>query len=309
MMPHPPAALRRLWPAFALLMLCLAGVLVAAAPGPPPSAVVAWARAAEWGSFGHDVELVVLDTTAADVPALGQLLAHGTEPQQIAARYALGYSGLSSDAAIRALDANARGDRMRRRGMLIAALGQRGSPADRAWLIRILEEEPLGSNWSAIMEAALALCVLRAVEAVPALERVAAAGDSSGARYAREALRWIREGPWNVEALPAMTDEDQMIRAALRAGLPGATGTSMFNDETRGGVWILDGNAWRFRAGGRVADAVQLGFQSRQNAARTRAILSVSVTCGMLCGSGYDYVLTREGGGWKVTGLLHTWVS
>jgi len=100
-----------------------------------------------------------------------------------------------------------------------------------------------------------------------------------------------------------------MIRAALRVGLPGSADNSTFNDEARGGVWIFEGHAWRFRAGGRAADAVHLGFSSRQNAARTRAILSAGISCGMLCGSGYDYVLTRDGRGWKVTGLLHTWVS
>ncbi len=310
-MPHSPAVLRRLSPVFALLVLCLAGVLMAAAPGPPPSPVVAWARAADWDDFGvdSDRETVFLDTTDADVPALAQLLAHGTEPQQIAAKQALGYGGLNSEAAIRALLADAGADHRRYRGMLIAALGQRGSPADRAHLIRILEEEPLGRDWSAIMGAGLALGVLRATEAVPALERVAGAGDRNAGPYARETLLWLREGPWNVEALPGATDEDQMIRAALRVGLPGSADNSTFNDEARGGVWIFEGHAWRFRAGGRAADAVHLGFSSRQNAARTRAILSAGISCGMLCGSGYDYVLTREGSGWKVTGLLHTWVS
>ncbi|MEO5819281.1 MAG: hypothetical protein ABIT71_02150 [Vicinamibacteraceae bacterium] len=308
-MPRLTDALRRLWPVPVLVVLCSAGILVAAAPDPPPSAVVAWARAAEWGTFGNEKSTLILDTTPADVPALLQLLADGSEPKQIAARYALGYGDVSSEAAIRALRADAASDEMRRRGMYIAVMGQRGAQADRAALRSVLAEEPLGGDWSSTQAAGFALGILRDAEAVPALERLVAAEHAGGSSSAGEALRWIRHGPWNVDALPSRTDEDRMIAAALRLGLPRTGGASVFNDEARGGIWILDSDAWRFRAGGRAADGMQVDFHSQQNATGTRGILSLSVYCTGCCGTGYDYVLTRDGKGWRVDGLLHTWIS
>jgi hypothetical protein len=308
-MPRLTVALRRLWPVSVLVVLCSAGILVAAVPEPAPSPVVAWARAADWGNFGRETPTLVLDTASADVPALLQLLADGSEPQKIAARYALGYGGVRSDAAIRGLRIDAATDEMRRRSIYVAVMGQRGAAADRAALRSILAEEPLGGDWGTTQAAAYALGILRDAEAAPALERLVAATEAGGSSPAGEALRWIRHGPWNVEALPARSDEDRMIAAALRLGLPRTHGAAVFNDEARGGVWILDGDGWRFQAGGRAADGMQVDFRSRQNAAGTRAILSLSVSCTGCCGTGYDYVLTRDGLGWRVDGLLHTWIS
>jgi hypothetical protein len=308
-MPRLTVALPRLWPVSVLVVLCSAGILVAAAPEPPPSPVVAWARAAEWGSLSPETPTLILDTASVDVPPLLRLLADGSEAQKIAARYALGYGDVSSDAAIRGLRADAATDEMRRRSIFIAVMGQRGAAADRAALRSVLAEEPLGRDWGSTQAAAFALGILRDAESVPALERLVAAHDAGGSSSAGEVLRWIRHGPWNVHALPARTDEDRMIAAALRLGLPRTHGASVFNDEARGGVWILDGDAWRFQAGGRVADGMQVDFRSRQNAAGTRGILSLSVYCTGCCGTGYDYVLTRDGPGWRVDGLLHTWIS
>ncbi len=308
-MPRLTVALRRLWPVSVLVVLCSAGILVAAAPGPPASPVVAWARAAEWSGFGNETPTLILDTASADVPALLQLLAEGSEPQKIAARYALGYGDVSSEAAIRGLRADAAADEMRRRSIYVAVMGQRGAAADRAALRGVLAEEPLGRDWGSIQSAAFALGILRDGEAAPALERLIAATGAGDNSSAGEALRWIRHGPWNVDALPARTDEDRMIAAALRLGLPRTRGDAVFNDEARGGVWILDDAGWRFQAGGRAADGMQVDFRSRQNTSGTRAILSLSVSCTNCCGTGYDYVLTRDGQGWRVDGLLHTWIS
>lgn len=308
-MPRLTVALRRLWPVPVLAMLYFAGILVAAAPEPPPSQIVAWARAADWADFSLERDTLVLDTASADVPALLQLLASGSEPQKIAARLALGYGAVSSEAAIRALRADAAIEHMRARPFYLAVMGQRGAPTDRAALRGVLAEEPLGRDWSSIDAAAYALGILHDAGAVPALERLVAADDRGGSTSAAEALRWIRHGPWAVDALPSQTDEERMIAAALRLGLPATHGASVFNDEARGGVWILDGDKWRFGAGGRAADGMQVGFQSRQNAAGTRAILSLSLQCPRCCATGYDYILTRDGGGWRVDGLLATWIS
>ena len=131
--------------------------------------MVAWARAADWDKFFvSNRETVFLDTTDADIPALAQLLAHGTEPQQIAAKQALGYGSLNSEAAIRALLSDVGADRRRYRGMLIAALGPRGAPADRAHLIGMPRGgRPLAATGQPSWERGLRSASWRATEAVP----------------------------------------------------------------------------------------------------------------------------------------------
>jgi hypothetical protein len=116
-------------------------------------------------------------------------------------------------------------------------------------------------------------------------------------------------GAWHVDALPAASDEDRIIAATLRQGLPSTDERSYFNDEKRGGVWVRDGAAWRFRSGARTADGPSLSFTVKLNDQRTRALLPLSLVFGMLDGSGYDYVLTRDADGWQVTGVVFTWVS
>jgi hypothetical protein len=269
---------------------------------PTPASVVEWARSADESFLGDATPAIVLDTTPADVPALAGLLARGTEAQQSAAALALGYGG--GDAAIDALRAHATAGTM-----LGLALGQRGTTADRAELIRALDGPHVGDEWPRIVAAALALGVLRATEAVPALERIATDDGSLVSDAAQDAVRWIRQGTWRVDALPAASDEDRIIAAAFRNGIPRTEEASLFNDDERGGAWIRDGDRWRFRPDARTADAPELGFTVTFNAQRTRAILSVSLVFGQLNGSGYDYVLSREADGWKVRGVMFTWIS
>jgi len=301
MMAMEPGRYLRRWAIGVSLLQGASGV--AAAPAqPPPKTVVEWARSADWFRAGDEKPGLVLDTAAVDVPALAELLARGTEPQQMAASEALGYG--SGDAAIAALRANAGAGPAS--SMLPLALGIRGTAADREELVSALVVKD--GRWPP-EGAALSLGVLRAREAVPALERLATGDGSDMSAAAHEALRWIRQGTWRVDDLPAASDEDRVIAAVFRNGIPRTEGLSLFNDDERGGAWICDGDRWRFRAGARAADAPELGFNVRFNAQRTRAILSVSVVFGPLNGSGYDYVLSREADGWKVRGVIPTWVS
>ena len=294
---------RRMRRPLAVVVLCLHGSWGPGAPAQsPPASVVEWARSAD-DSFPDDTApAIVLETTAADVPALAGLLARGTDAQRSAAALALGYGG--GDAAIDALRADADGG-----VMLSLALGRRGAAADRAELIRALDGPQIGDDWPRIVGAALSLGVLRATEAVPALERIATDDGTLVSDAAQDALRWIRQGAWRVDGLPAVSDEDRIIAAAFRNGIPRTEDASLFNDDDRGGAWIRDGGSWRFRAGARAADAPELGFTVTFNAQRTRAILSVSLVFGRLNGSGYDYVLSRETDGWKVRGVMFTWIS
>jgi len=84
---------------------------------------------------------------------------------------------------------------------------------------------------------------------------------------------------------------------------------SAYQDDSRGGVWIFDGHAWRFRAGARADDTPGLSFEVTMNRDHNRAILSVGLAYAPLAGAGYDYLLTRETDGWRVRAAYPTWIS
>ena len=289
--------------AVARVLIAVGAVTPAAALGGgierAPSPVVAWVRATEWHNPSHAIPAIALETVPADVPALAALLADGTDPQQSNAAAALAY-GAGGDDALAALRASGHQSATY---LLPLALGGRGSMADRAELVGLLEQERDGAH-----TAALTLGALRAREAEPALERAAGTPYATGSA-AREALRWMRQGAWNVEALPSGSDEDRIIAAAFRNGIRNTDRDSVFNDEERGGVWIRAGDAWRFRAGGRVADGPRLRFAVVFNAARTRAMLAVDVLVPNYCAFGDEYLLTREGDGWTIRGVALWWIS
>jgi hypothetical protein len=290
---------RHLW--LVLVVLAAGGPAARAQAG--ESAVVAWARALTWETLHlHENSAIVLETRASDVPALTVLLTTGTEPQRQAAARALGYGG--GDSAIAALRANPDAA-MSAREMLDTAIALRGTAADMVQLLKSIDGGP--ERW-APTNIVLTLGARRVTAAVPLLER-RVRQDDAGGFDARCALAWIQRGPADVRALPAATDEDQAIAAVLRVGLPIAEDGAVFDDETRGGVWILDGDAWRFRPGARAGRESSLSFTVGFNEDRTRALVSVAHVCGSLCGSGYDYLLTREAGGWAVRAVMHTWVS
>ena len=288
----------------ALALLPVFG-LAAVAPPQAPSAVVTWLRAADWEELHGKPLPLLLDTGPADIPALVDVMTRGTEPQRMLASYVLGYAG--GDAAIDALRTHL-GHARPASAMLCLALGARGNAADRADLILALDGVHFAEQVPPVGAAALKLGILPETRAVPALERLAIAR-SWGSTEAQEALRWIRDGPWTVDGVPAASDEDRIITAALRNGIPDGGHASAYQDDSRGGVWIFDGHAWRFRAGARAGDTPGLSFEVTMNRDHNRAILSVGLAYAPLAGAGYDYLLTRETDGWRVRAAYPTWIS
>jgi hypothetical protein len=275
-----------------------------------PSALLSAVQSAqpEDDDFGA-LAAAALDGTAEDRARLAVILRRGTEAQRTAALVALAYSG--GDDAIATLESyrHPTNDDVRR-ALLCFALAGRGTGADRAALVRALRGAPIGDEWPPIEVAALSLGVLRATEATSALERVAATDDgTSAADAAGEALRWLRQGPWRVELPADASDDDAVIRAAFSNGIPRTADAPAFYEAARGGAWTFEGSVWRFRRGPRAAGTPALDFTVHRNARGTRALLSVGVSFGPKNGSGYDYLLVRDGGRWRVTGVMFTWVS
>jgi hypothetical protein len=293
----------------ALVALAMVGASSVATDGQSagPSAFLSAVQAAQ--PDDDDIEalaVAALDATADDRARLGGILRRGTEAQRNAALFALAYSGGDDAVAILERYRHPSNDAARR-ALLCFALASRGTPADRTTLMR---SEHIGDEWLPIVAAALSLGVLRATEATTALEQVAAFADgSTAADAARDALRWIRQGPWRVELPASTSDDDRIIAAVLRNGIPRTDEASAFYDTARGGPWVLAANVWRFRPGTRAVDVPSLVFTVHRNATGTRARVSVGVTFAPKNGSGYDYLLVRERDEWRVTGVMSTWVS
>ena len=296
----------------ALVGLAMIGANGIVTDGQPagPSALLSAVQSAqpEDDDFGA-LAAAALDATADDRARLAVILRRGSEAQRNAALFALAYSG--GDDAIATLERYRHPTNdAARRALLCFALAGRGAGADRAALVRALRGEHIGDEWPPIVAAALSLGVLRAADATPALERVAGTDDGTlAANAAREALRWLRQGPWRVELPADASDDDAVIGAAFRNGIPRTADAPAFYEAARGGAWTLEGSVWRFRRGPRAAGTPALDFTVHRNARRTRALLSVGVSFGPKNGSGYDYLLVRDGGTWRVTGVMFTWVS
>lgn len=283
---------------------------VAVGQGAGPSPLIAAVRAADADDDDLDAVLrAALDATADDCSRLVTILRRGTSAQRAAALAALAYAG--GDEAIATLQREGHpATDTYRRALLCFALAGRGTRDDRAVLTRELRGEHFGDEWPPIVAAALSLGVLRAADATAALERVANTGDGSGAAAAAgEALRWIRNGPWRIELPASASDDDCVIAAAFRNGIPRTADAPAFYDASRGGAWALEGAVWRFRPRPKAADEPTIDFIVHRNAAGTQALLSVAITLGPKNAAGYDYVLDRAGDEWRVRGVQFTWVS
>ncbi len=194
------------------------------------------------------------------------------------------------------------------RGYFASALASTGTPEDIQILIAGLEGPQFGTNWTPIVASALALGVLRAEQAIPALEATASKSSISGAaNAARQALNWIRQGQWRVQ-IPLESEEDLAIATVLRNGIPRTEEAERFHDPDRMKTWHRRGDNWTleedsFEGPPRIWLRVHISPDS------TRALVSVGMVFGIRNGKGYDFLLKKIDSRWKVTGLHSTWIS
>lgn len=196
------------------------------------------------------------------------------------------------------------------RSLLAFAIASTGSKQDRAFLIRSLKGEHFGDAWMPIVSAALSLGVLRAREAIPALEATARkVPDSISSHAAAEALRWIRQGRWSVD-VPGSTAADRAIATVIANGIPRTDEAERFYDSDRQGYWQVGKEVWTFaRESGQDEKVPSLSFKVHIEQGGNRALVSTSVYFGPLNAVGYDYVLRRESGNWLLQGVFFTWIS
>jgi hypothetical protein len=277
------------------------------------SRLVAVAETSQDDDGSRDAIEASLEGTPEDVPRLARLLKTGSPDQRAAAMRALGYMG--GDRAIAALAAYAgdTGDRAAT-ALLYFAMGARGSAADRRALIDALDER----SGVATFAAALALGVLRADEARP---RLAALAHAEAPGYARDAaataLSWLERGTWQAEVPEPSSDDALVVAAIMRHGIPGVSTDTVYADATHGGLWIHEHGRWRVRQAttgdAALVEAVGAGstldFGISRSRDGARALALVAVSHGPDAAAGWDYVLAKQAGGWRVRGVMLAWVS
>ena len=163
-----------------------------------------------------------IDAGPSALPCITKALGQYTQSKRQVALWTLAYLG--GDPAIETLQHES----IVRPGpgvtaALCAALATRGNQQDRSVLVQTLEARPLDSSidaWQAVTSAALSLGILRAEEAIPALEKaVREAGGITG-QAAQLAASWIRDGPFGLDVTNLSSAEAPVLAAAVANGVP-----------------------------------------------------------------------------------------
>jgi hypothetical protein len=298
------------------LLLPLALILAAADPPaqPPTAPLLSLIEGLTPDSDSDAAEAVVraaLEEGSMVIPQLTRLLASKQGIRSGAAALALAFSG-SPDAPRALLDHHNRHPGSANKSIVCFVLPQRASAGDVRFLVRSLRGEHYGSTGPPIEAAALALGIIRDASAVPALEATARKGPGSiAAGAASQALEWIRNGPFEVP--PAASPAVEPMLAVMAHGVPRITASTNFIEHEMDRVWTRRGRTWTVRSledsGLEPSDAPSISFETFVTADHSRAIVSVGLTFNPLNGVGYDYLLFRRAGTWRVVGIRPTWIS
>jgi hypothetical protein len=249
-----------------------------------------------------------IDAGAAAIPALRNVMDRTAEGDpRLLALVASAYIG--GDEAIslvrRELQKNPSEDL---RATLAAVLGSSGTAANRRELIRLLSQDP--DDFRTTQNAAFSLGLLRVSEAVPPLQAAARrVRDRDDSIAAQLALLWIQKGYWKISG-PLVDERSRVIAAVLANGSPNIDENFYVVDEEGKGYWKHGSAGWVFTLGEPTdPNAEESTIKAYIGTEGSRALVSVGHRCGLRCGSGYDFVLRREGRNWKVQLLMLTWIS
>lgn len=256
-----------------------------------------------------EIPAIAIDAGPAAIPLLSETLARDKGHRATLAAVGLAYIG--GEAAVDALLQHYKVTKDPRMKALIAtAMGStKLTAANRAFLEDCLQGEHFGTAWMPIVSAAFSLGVLRASESREALEAtVKKSSGSIAAGAAREALRWISQGNWNVDIAPT-ADVEPPIIAILRNGIPRTDEVERYFDSDRSFYWVRKGNTWTVEKKSDERDTPSMSFRLHLSPDGARALVSVGITFGPLNGSGYDYVLRKVDKDWVVQSVFFTWIS
>jgi hypothetical protein len=203
----------------------------------------------------------------------------------------------------------ARGRDIRLKALAAMGAGSVRRPKDVPFLCEALHGEPFGDEWPPIEAAALSLSVRGASECRDALEQ-AAKGESISAGAALLALSAAAAKP-RCRGSSALGDSEGAVQAVMNCAVPRSEEAPAFYEATRNRVWFHAAGGWATRAPApsepRLLPTISLTTVFGQRG--ERGLVSVALTFGPLNGSGYDYLVAREGSEWVVLALQSTWIS
>ncbi len=297
---------------YLILGLCAGAVLASLLPRELSAQSAATARLLELINSANlflvedELPRAAIDAGPPAVPAIRNILDRSTdEDRRLLALAAAVYIG--GDAAVslvRQQYTRQRDDDFN--GAMAAVLASVDTPQNRRELIGMLSKNR--DDWHTVQTAAFSLGILRANDAVSALQAITQPSTSSGAAAAI-ALRWIGKGYSAVGTTPN-SEEGRVIATVLRNGSPTIAETHAVLDESNGGFWKHGPSGWIFNRG-EVTDGTREGptIKALIGAEGSRALVSLEMHCGLLCGSGYQIVLRKEGGNWKMQMIQMAWIA
>jgi len=294
----------------ALAFALLAASSVAAEQSAGLDPLISLVENAATPSLDASLPRTAIDAGPEAIPYLKHVLTAGTPEKVSIASAALMYIG--GDEAIAALrDEYDRTKSLVAKNVLCIALAARGTREDRDFLMRSLQGKHIGDEWEPIVAAAFSLGVLHAKDALESLRTTAGDGKdgSAASDAASQAVRWIEHGPWKVQ-LPDQPDEsDRIVAAALANGIPWPIDENTWVAARDKSAWHLDHDVWTMHSRDDAGASPMIGHSVHVNPAGDRAILSMGRLLGPLNGSGYDFVLRKVGGVWKVEAVIFAWIS
>lgn len=260
-----------------------------------------------------DPEKWTLEAGVAAIPVLKRGLSdQTTEERQYLAAYFLGLIGGHEARDILKHEYELAHDTWLK-ALLCFCMSSTGDEQDINFLIQSLKGETIGDDWPPIEAAALALGVLRPQKAVVGLTACAKKDRGSIASDAADkALKWIQgRSPQTPQAKEA-PEREQIILAMFRCGIPRTEESDDFYEGDRNLRWLYRDGAWKFQpviSDAALKDVPGISFDVYVTQDHSKALVAVGMTFGPLNGKGYNYVLEKDKGEWRVVGILSTWIS
>jgi hypothetical protein len=194
--------------------------------------------------------------------------------------------------------------------VLCWAIQSASTPQDIQFLIDSLEGPVYGPERLIPSAAAYGLAVLKPQAAKQALEKRAEEYKNTLPEEVKFALARINGPEWDTPQADSASGTDLLILAVLRFGVPHLDISDNFLETKTGRFWKRDGNAWRYdNQRPKDGSIPSISFDVFVTKDQKRAICSVGIHCGNVCGYGYDFVLRNTKDGWRVVGLFPTWIS
>ena len=195
---------------------------------------------------------------------------------------------------------------------VIMGMATTGSPEDIAFLVAQLQGPFTGNAdiWSITQVAATTLGLLRATAARDALSAVLTRYGKTGfaGRAVAAALASLDLPPC-ADALRGDRNRE-LVRIVRQCGPQSMWTSARYHDPSSGGVWSFTNDSWRLGSPTpsdtmttRVSETVRIAADGRH------AKVSVTTSCGMLCGEGWTFSLLRIGNIWRVVSAEMVWVS